>query len=222
MEVYEVQALDRRKFNRINASTIARSKRTAFMSDKEWFDAGNCKVAEIPFAHDATKDTIGNINDSQGNETPEASLWSHWISETITDASGIGQYANEICNECHMDQIGCGCHTMELPRKTIRKYNDTFAWIKHPQWNKGMRKVPVDHIVVVKGKAYWRKLSMKCPNAHTYQQCAQRKIDRWEFAQVCASLNLDAEYVRKRIKQGSHDLDRDRRRGVYEKARISA
>jgi predicted ABC-type ATPase len=39
---------------------------------------------------------------------------------------------------------------------------------------------------------------------------------------VCASLNLDVEYVRKRIKQGNHDLDRDRRRGVYEKARISA
>jgi hypothetical protein len=198
MEVCEVQ-------------TIAERKARATMSDKEWFESGGASMKGYDFSKDATKDTIGNINDSQGDISPEAAMWAYWVSEIITDANGIGQWSDEICQPCHLYQLGCGCRTMEIKKQWVKKYDDDLAYIQFPSY-KHARPISMDYIAVINGKAYWRKINRDCKNAHTYEQCAKQRIERWEFAQVCASLNLDAEYIRKRIKAGDHHPSERRRR----------
>lgn len=182
-------------------------KATATMSDKDWVAANKhvLKPEALRRGWYTNKvksreweSVIDNSNNPQRELTPEQMLWSQWLYDLISDAQGIGVAAKEKCVECHLEQIGCGCPTREIERRWLKpSKKEGMVLLRLPGW-RGFRETAESSFIVVNDKVYQRyHLREKCPNAHTLQQCAIQRINRWEFAQVCTSLNLEPDYMRK-------------------------
>lgn len=139
------------------------------------------------------------------NEThtdmPELDLWEYYLQYKLADAMGKSQGANWFCDDCHFDDLDCGCDAIELPQPLHVRKSD--GWVRVIKTYAGRSKrfwtfAPPKNVgEFPDGKVYYRRLRSECKSKNTVRDCAIRWFRSEDCDELCTMLGLEPGYVRR-------------------------
>lgn len=143
-----------------------------------------------------------NVSEVSEADEPEVNLWHAWLQQKVWDAQGRDGADKQVCQECHLDNIHCGCRTAwidpaEFP-KVEAAYRAKKEWV-HVTVHGHIIKATMSRIVQAEGSWWYRRLSTQCKWRHSIQECAQEWFAGDDCVRFCEEWDLSVDYVRRLV-----------------------
>ncbi len=136
-----------------------------------------------------------NMDEGPQQEMGERKLWRAFMGRKVDDARGIENTSFQWCEQCHRDDLTCGCRTVKLGRVVPVSPELAYMFIdgKHRQL------ISISAVTEIDGTRYWRMLRPQCTKQHTIQMCALNWIASKDCEDLCFEWDFNLKDYRRMV-----------------------
>ncbi len=126
----------------------------------------------------------------------ERGLWRAYIEQKVFDAKGQDGAGRNWCQQCHFDDLHCGCKTIRLDKNfkpSAWNAEVGYLWIGSKRQTIALTSCAL----FPDGHTYFRALRPACSKQHTTQQCAIKWFASDDCDQLCSDWDFSSRNYRR-------------------------